>query len=82
MLGGVLVVLLTKCLGAPDPNGPCSLLWRRRYVMLPGKECRSPASMTLHKVDIAGENRVAWENGIRAVRCGSEHKAVNAWDGA
>ena len=50
--------------------------------MFPGKECRSPASMALQKVDIAGENRVAWKNAIRAARCGSGHKALAAWDGA
>ena len=28
-------------------------------VMFPGKECRSPASMALQRVDMAGEKRVA-----------------------
>ena len=50
--------------------------------MFPGKECRSPASMALQKVDIAGENRVAWKNAIRAAICGYGHKALAAWDGA
>ena len=50
--------------------------------MLPGKECSSPASMALQKVDIAGEKRVAWKKAIRAARCGSGHKALAAWDGA
>ena len=50
--------------------------------MFPGKECISPASMALQKVDIVGENRVAWKKAIRAGRCGSGHKALAAWDGA
>ena len=48
--------------------------------MLPGKECRSPVSMALQKVDIAGDNRAAWKNEIRTARCGSGHKALAAWD--
>ena len=48
--------------------------------MFPGKECRSPASMALQKVDISGEKRVAWKNVIRAARCGSRKKALAAWD--
>ena len=50
--------------------------------MFPGKECRSPVSMALQKVDIAGEKRVAWKKAIRAAICGSGHKALAAWDGA
>ena len=50
--------------------------------MLPGKECRSPASMALHRVDIAGEKRVAWKNAIRAAICVSGNKSLAAWDGA
>ena len=38
--------------------------------------------MALHKVYIAGKNRFAWKNSIRAARCGSGHKALAAWDGA
>ena len=30
--GGVLVVFWGKCLGAPDPNGPCALILRRKDV--------------------------------------------------
>ena len=29
--------------------------------MFPGKECSSPASTALQKVDISGENRFAWK---------------------
>ena len=50
--------------------------------MFPGKECRSPVSMALQKLDIAGEKRVAWKNSIRAASCGSGHKSLAAWDGA
>ena len=50
--------------------------------MFPGKECRSPVSMALQKVDITGEKRVAWKKAIRAARCSSEHKALDAWDSA
>ena len=50
--------------------------------MFPSMECRSPASMALHKVDISGENRVARKNAIRAARCGSGQKELAAWDGA
>ena len=50
--------------------------------MFPGKECRSPASMALQRVDIAGENRVAWKKAILAARCGSGHKTLAAWYGA
>ena len=50
--------------------------------MFPGKECRSPASMALQRVDIAGEKRNAWKETMRAARCGSWHKAFAAWDGA
>ena len=49
--------------------------------MLPGKECRSPASMSLQRVDMAGEKRVAWKKAMRADRCGSGHRALAAWDG-
>ena len=51
-------------------------------VILPGKECRSPASMALQKVDIADENKVAWRNAMRADICGSRHKELAAWDGS
>ena len=50
--------------------------------MLPGKECRSPESMSVQNVDIAGENRVSCKNAIRVARCGFGHKALAAWDGA
>ena len=50
--------------------------------MFPGKECRNPASIAMQKVDIAGKNRVAWKNTIRAASCGSGHKSLAAWDGA
>ena len=50
-------------------------------VMFPGKECRSPASMALQRVDIAGEKRVAWEKAMRVARCGYGHKSLAAWDG-
>ena len=50
--------------------------------MLPGKECRSPASMALQRVDMAGEKRVAWKKAMRAARCGSGHRVLAAWDGA
>ena len=50
--------------------------------MLPGKECRSPASMALHRVDMAGEKRVELKKAMRVNRCGSGHKALAAWDGA
>ena len=38
--------------------------------------------MALQKVDIADAKRVAQKKGILAVRCGSGHKALAAWDGA
>ena len=50
--------------------------------MFPGKECRSPASMALQKVDVAGEKRTACKKAMRAARCGSGHKALATWDGA
>ena len=50
--------------------------------MFPGKECNSPASMALQRVDIAGEKRVARKKAICAAICGSGHKALAAWDGA
>ena len=50
--------------------------------MFPGKECRSPVSMALQRVDIAGEKRVARKKAIRAARCSYGHKALAAWDGA
>ena len=50
--------------------------------MLPGKECSSPASMALQKVDIADEKSVVWKKAIRAARCGSGNKALAACDGA
>ena len=49
--------------------------------MLPGKECISPESMALQRVDMAGEKRVAWKKAMRAARCGSGHRALAAWDG-
>ena len=48
--------------------------------MFPGKECRSPASMALQRVDMAGKKRVAWKKAMRAARCGSGHKSLVAWD--
>ena len=50
--------------------------------MLPGKECRSPTSMALQRVDMAGEKRVAWKKVMRAAGCGSGHRVLAAWDGA
>ena len=50
--------------------------------MFPGKDCRSPASMELQKVDIAGMKRVAQKKSIRAAICGPGHKALDSWDGA
>ena len=50
--------------------------------MFPGRECSSPASMALQRVEIAGEKRVAWKKAMRAARCGSGHRALAAWDGA
>ena len=50
--------------------------------MLPGKECRSPASMALQRVDMAGEKRIAWKKAMRADRCGSGHRALATWDAA
>ena len=49
--------------------------------MFPGKECRSPASMALQRVDMAGKKRVAWKKAMHAARCGSGHKALAVWDG-
>ena len=37
--------------------------------------------MSLKRVDIAGKKRVAWKNAMWAARCGSEQKALAAWDG-
>ena len=54
----------------------CFLTWDA--VMFPGKECRSTASMALHRVEIAGEKRVAWKKEIRASRCGYGQKALAA----
>ena len=50
--------------------------------MFPGKECSSPASMELQRVDVAGEKRVAWKKSMRAARCGSGNKVLAAWYGA
>ena len=50
--------------------------------MLPGRECRSPASMASQRVDMAGKKRVAWKKAMRVARCGSGHRALSAWDGA
>ena len=50
--------------------------------MFPGRECSSPASMALHRVEIDGEKSVAWKKAMRAARCGSGHIALAAWDGA
>ena len=49
--------------------------------MFPGKECRSPTSMALQRVYMAGEKRVARKKAMRAARCGSGHRALAAWDG-
>ena len=49
--------------------------------MFLGKECRSPTSMALQRVDIPGEKRVAWKKAMRADRCGYGHKSLAAWDG-
>ena len=38
--------------------------------------------MSLQRVDMAGENRVAWKKAMRAARCGSGHRVLAAWDGA
>ena len=51
-------------------------------VMFPGRECSSPASMALQRVDMAGEKRVSWKKAMRAARCGSGHRALAAWNGA
>ena len=51
-------------------------------VMFLGRECRSPASMALQKVDIAGKKRVVWKKAMREARCGSGNKALATWDGA
>ena len=51
------------------------------YVMLPGKECRSPVSMALQKVYISGKKRVSCKNAICVARCDYSHKALAAWDG-
>ena len=58
----------------------CFLTWDD--VMFPGKECSSPASMSLQRVYMAGEKRVAWKRAMRAARCGYGHKALAVWDGA
>ena len=50
-------------------------------VMLPGKECRSPALMALQRMDMAGEQRVEQKKEVRAAICGSGHRALAAWDG-
>ena len=50
--------------------------------MLPGRECRSPASMASQRVDMAGKKRVAWKKEMRAARCGLGNRALSAWDGA
>ena len=50
--------------------------------MIPGRECSSPASMALQRVEIAGKKSVAWKKAMRAARCGSGHRALAAWDGA
>ena len=49
--------------------------------MFPGKECRSPASMALQRVDMAGEKRVTCKKLMRAARCGSGNRALATWDG-
>ena len=49
--------------------------------MFPGKECSSPASTALQKVDIYGENIFAWKEAIQAAICDSVHKALAAWYG-
>ena len=50
--------------------------------MFPGRECSSPASMALHRVEIDGEKSAAWKKAMRAARCGSGDRALAAWDGA
>ena len=50
--------------------------------MIPGRECSSPASMALQRVEMAGEKRVACKKAMRAARCGSGHRALATWDGA
>ena len=49
--------------------------------MFPGRECSSPASMALQRVEMAGKKRVAWKKAMRAARCGSGNRALAAWDG-
>ena len=50
--------------------------------MFPGRECSSPASMALQRLEMADEKIVAWKKSMRAARCGSGHRALAAWDGA
>ena len=50
--------------------------------MFPGRECNSPASMALHRVEIDGEKSVAWKKAMRVARCGSWHRVLAAWDSA
>ena len=50
--------------------------------MFPGRECISPASMALQRVEIAGKKSVAWKKEMCAERCGSGHRGLAAWDGA
>ena len=49
--------------------------------MFPGRECNSPESMALHRVEMAGKKISAWKKAMRAARCGSGHRALAAWDG-
>ena len=49
--------------------------------MFPGRECSSPESMALQRVEIAGKKSFAWKKAIRAAICGSGHRALAAWDG-
>ena len=48
--------------------------------MFPGRECSSPASMALQRVEIAGEKSVAWKKAMRAAGCVSGHRALDVWD--
>ena len=50
--------------------------------MFPGRECRSPASMSLQRVEMDDEKRVAWKKAMRAARYGSGHRVLASWDGA
>ena len=51
-------------------------------MVFPGRECSSPVSMALKRVEIAGEKSVAWKKAMRVEICGSGHRALAAWDSA